>query len=638
MLIYLVESDQVVASHDLMNLCTISDRTVRNEIKTLNTIGRNHGFEVERVRNVGYRLVIKEQHQFLAYYSSLYVSAEHYTIQQRINDSLLLLFQANGYITIGSLAENSQVSPSTIQTDLKKIDTFLIQQGLSLERRAHYGLRLVGDEAVRRKALQQVFNQSEIQLLKTSDYQNFMETLDMTNLADYLWKRIGFYKIYLSDQAFQNIIEHLRMLLFRVSQHNYIRSMELNQDLANASTFQPCQQLSQDISAYLKQEFQVELPETEIAYLTEHLVGKVTLDSINQVEKDKLYQQIVSALIEVDQAFMTTFSKDEELIQALLMHVYPLLMRLHYNMQLDNPIIEDIYTRYANVFNSALFFIQLIGKEYSLTVSKDEIGYVAIYLAASLEKEKNRILSQYDKIAVVCSSGGGAAFLLKIKLESLFSTGMIETFSINEIAKIKQGNFDVVISTLPLVDPLFRVPVIEVSNLLNEKELNKIRDTLFLAGELQQRQSKTAIHTILDYFKEDCFQRLDYHGDYLTLLEEGANELVELGYGEPHYPAKVMEREKRMNTIYQNGVAGPHGIEMGAKIECISVILLEQPIFYLQKKVQLIFLINLNKGHLWVHKEISLLLMKMMEDDELLARVLRSQNYQEFKQVIQTIR
>ena len=99
----------------------------------------------------------------------------------------------------------------------------------------------------------------------------------------------------------------------------------------------------------------------------------------------------------------------------------------------------------------------------------------------------------------------------------------------------------------------------------------------------------------------------------------------------------VLKRELSMTTIYGEGVAGPHAIEMGAIRECIDVIILEQGITYQGKKVKVIFLINLNKGHLNLHKQISRLMLKIMADATILKSIEEAQDYKAFIKQIKRI-
>ena len=47
-----------------------------------------------------------------------------------------------------------------------------------------------------------------------------------------------------------------------------------------------------------------------------------------------------------------------------------------------------------------------------------------------MEKEKQGKLLSYNRIGIVCSSGGGSAYMIKIQIESLFPQAEVQTFFI----------------------------------------------------------------------------------------------------------------------------------------------------------------------------------------------------------------
>ena len=57
---------------------------------------------------------------------------------------------------------------------------------------------------------------------------------------------------------------------------------------------------------------------------------------------------------------------------------------------------------------------------YDVKPTFDEVGFVAMHFAGHMEKEKQQKLQLYDRIGVVCSSGGGSAYMIKLQIESLF--------------------------------------------------------------------------------------------------------------------------------------------------------------------------------------------------------------------------
>ena len=85
-----------------------------------------------------------------------------------------------------------------------------------------------------------------------------------------------------------------------------------------------------------------------------------------------------------------------------------------------------------------------------------------------------------------------------------------------------------------------------------------------------------------------------------------------------------------IDTIYQQGVAGPHPMEQVAINETIDVVILNKPLSYNNKEVKIIFLINIQKDHLNLHKEISRLMIKMMDDPSLDNQLAKITNFEEF--------
>lgn len=626
---HLLNKEVHISLADLTESFQVSERTIRNEVKYLNEDGIKNGFRIQTLRGQGYQLQIENKPLFTDYLKKQTASFDTQSVSQRLLYLELLLFQQQDFITIDQLASQLQVSRSTIQQDLKRVDTFLHTYGLLLKRKAHYGVQIVGPEKKHRAALAKLLNTSSEQLSQTEAYRSFRKTLDIQALTLFIKERVTHYQIYISDVALRNMVDHVCILAFRVSQKNYIR---MTGPLEKNPIYTA---LSKDIAAFIEAQYHLDVPEAEQDFLAEHLIGKVTVDTISKEEKMRLQAKINDAMTAIDQQYGTTFQPDEELQNALLLHIYPLMLRLHYNLQLDNPIIEDLYTRYANVFNISISFVQYLQDNEDFIITKDEIGYVAMYFAASLEKERNQKFRMYKKIGVLCSSGAGAAYLLKMKLESAFTNAEIVTFSMYELDKLRNSDCDVVITTFPLTIDDLDIPVIETALLPGDQELARLKDTLAFSAETQTSPATDA-EPLLSYFAEECFTITEAN-NYLDILKTRCHFLMEAGYAPPTFLDDVLERENKMTTIYQNSIAGPHPIQMGARKECIDVIILKQPAYYMDKKVRLIFLLNLDKGHLFIHKEVSRLMIRIMENDTVRKQLLACKNYAEFISILKSI-
>ncbi|WP_137665030.1 BglG family transcription antiterminator [Enterococcus hulanensis] len=629
---YLYAKKQAIAPKALAAAFQISERTLANDIKWLKEIGTAAGFDVERVRSAGYQLKVLDQAKFQSYLAQTkrQEQVDSTSPQERIKNIELLLLFHEEYITMQQIAEWLDVSLSTVKADIKQVEQFCETYELSLFSKAHYGLKIIGTESKKRRAILYLIRNTIHTPVLTERYKEFNFVFDEADLRRFLQEQLQKNQLKISDIVFENIVQHIRLLSFRIMQDNTLN----NEEDEEQKIGDDYDRLTEELVAYVEATYQIIFSNAEKNYLEEQLRGKfAVLD--DAASNRQLKQAIDKALEHVDRRYHTHFREDQDLANALLMHVAPLQQRLYTGHQLENPIIDDIYTQYANVFNVAMGFINELNKDLDADISKDEIGYVAIYFAASLEKQSNQVIDDYQKIAVICSTGGGAAYLLKVTLERLFSNAEVDTFALNEIDQI-DSTYDLMISTVPLAQDQFDIPIIYTKPILNQAEITKIEKDLNLLRESQNKVFD--VHQfILSLFDPDWFQIDPPAQDYLELLENEGVRLEEQGLVEQGFKQSVLEREKMIDTIYQHGIAGPHPMEQAAVKEVIDVILLKKPLSYREKQVRVIFLINIKKDHLNLHKEISRLMIKMMDDPTLDNQLQKITNFQDFMSYMKSL-
>ena len=73
-------------------------------------------------------------------------------------------------------------------------------------------------------------------------------------------------------------------------------------------------------------------------------------------------------------------------------------------------MVHEISVKYPVVFNICIQFADMLEEKYHVKATRDEIGFIATHFAAHMEKELHQNLNSFERIAIVCSSGGGSAF------------------------------------------------------------------------------------------------------------------------------------------------------------------------------------------------------------------------------------
>lgn len=604
----------------------LSEKSIRNLIKDANENGRKHGFQIRLKRGDGYFLTISNEKAFNVFFKPDQIRrADVYNASQRMDLLLFCIFQKKEYFTVEELSETLGISKATITRDLPRIEELLQEAELTLERRAHYGLRIVGDEKAYRSGFSRYVIHSEMYLEPTHEFFSFknnFNTLELKKCIITLLKDNG-YKV--TDFALDNILSHILILIYRAKNNNFVTESAFAEPMSDFGFVETANK----ISKWIKDNYQITLPEIEEKFLSVHLSGKVTVEKLKGKERENLIAEIDTIFSELDNEFLTDFAEDAFLRESILMHLFPLINRLYNNLKLDNPLIDEVYTKYSNVFLIALRFGEYIEKRYGLQLSRDEIGYIALHFAAHFEKRRNSIINKFKRIVVICNTGGGSAQLLRFKLESLFSNALIVTTSINDLDKFIENKPDLFLTTIPLTEENWRkgIPLIHIKHVLDDGELKRIQDTLPLISQHSSIQDGDS--SLIQLFDEAFFYS-DMDEGYLEMISKQADDLIVAKLAPDGYKESVLDRENKFTTIYKNGVAGPHPLKLNGFHDVISVAILRTNKVWADKEVKMIFLINLRPGHLFIHREISKFLLQVMEDKEFRERLQKATTFQEF--------
>jgi lichenan operon transcriptional antiterminator len=632
---YMYQKRKSLTSHALESEFAISNRTLRNELKELNVIGEKSGFAIQKKRGEGYLLKVVNQDQFQTYIKEIDGALAPDLPRVRVNNIIMLLLQTTNFQTIDMFADSLMISRSTVFSDMIEVEKQVRIFDLKVESKSRYGVRLIGDETNFRRAFSYFLSQKETGLLKKSTYQQFEKAFPFEEIRTVLNEEVQNNQLKLSYFAFENILLHIQVLSFRVTQHNFIlpnQEKKLDVSLINPSFMN----IAKRICEILSELYHVVLPVSEIIYLAAHISGKSSVDEIEEHEKNDLKQKLMKCLEKLDQTFLTQFSDDQHLLNTLIMHMYPLLRRLYFNLKLTNPLIDDVYSRYSDVFMIALNFSEMIKEVWGFELSSDEMGYITMHLAAHMEREKQKQLSSYKKILLSYGLGAGSADLMKMKLETLFQGATIDVVLYSELQSVHLEKYDLLVSSISILFDNISIPYIQVAPILTETDVQRIRRTL---TRYPASRVKENTPTLLSLFHSELFtiEERRESFDYKAFIKDKAKRVVELGFATPDYPTLVVDREEKISTILQYGIAAPHALKMVAIQDSISVVIFKNPPSIDGKVVQILFLINLRAGDLFLHKELSRLFLHLMDHPEAKQKVLKSNNFNDFQYEISKI-
>ena len=137
----------------------VSSRTIRNDIKELNSILKDAGAEIESEVGQGYFLKINDDARYEEFLKSLESSESKVESQNIIpsepkdrelyiiNKLLLRALNKEEKFDLFDLEEELFISNSTLKKDLRSVDKVLKKYDLKVSITKTYGVRIIGEEA-----------------------------------------------------------------------------------------------------------------------------------------------------------------------------------------------------------------------------------------------------------------------------------------------------------------------------------------------------------------------------------------------------------------------------------------------------------------------------------------------------------
>lgn len=622
----LMATDSPITGTYLANINQVTVRTTREDIKQLADLLEKNGATIESLMGKGYRLTVTDEERFHNLLKEI-TSQEQYdetyipkTPEERQKYLIVRFLLSKDYIKLEDIAEEIYVSRSTIQNDLKQVKTILEEYELSLKVRPNYGIKVTGDEMKLRFCISEyIFDRHDASGEQLPDpFLNAFDHKDLNKILEIIIDEINAHQITLSDIAINNLLVHIAIALKRIESGHHVQIYETDlNDIIDEKEYE----VAQNIVEKIEDTFQVTFPQTEVAYITLHLLGTKILAQSNDVEDivdEDILKLVTMALEKVDEEFNLDIRHDQELILGLSLHLKPAINRYKYGMNIRNPMLVDIMTNYPLAFEAAVCACVIIGKATGTEIDEDEVGYVALHIGAAMERRK--LKSGPKRCLIVCASGYGTAQLIYYKLKNQFGKEL-DVVGATEYYRLQDyplHEIDFIVSSIPIPDKL-PVPVIEVNAIIQSRDIEKIEK--FITN--QKRHPTSYFQKEVMFFRKN-FKTMD---EVLTFLNE---RLLQKNLVDGTFLEAVYEREKIAPTSFGNLVAIPHPITPKTEKTFIAVCTLEKPVCWNEKPVQFVCLLCVKKNSEEDLQAMYEMLGDIIETSALVEKLIQARNYDEF--------
>ncbi|UFJ39891.1 BglG family transcription antiterminator [Brevibacillus humidisoli] len=470
----------------------VSARTIHRELDAIEEVLRPFRLELAKKSGLGIELHGSPEQKEALHERLLHLTTIEYTPEERKMLILAALLEATEPIKLIALALDLKVTTATISHDLEDLADMLSKFKLTLIRKRGYGVEIQGSESDKRRAISHLishhFSEYELIGLLRENIRNKNQR-DVDAVSERLLGLIDKEKLRkveaalehlqddlpypLADSAYIGLMIHLALAVERIQKGENIYFDE--HTLAELKETQEYR-VAQEIVRRLADIFLTEIPVAEIGYITMHLRGAKLRsfqagadwpENLDLVAKTNRFIQACAERMRLP------LQDDPSLFHELLKHMEPAVYRLNRQMEIRNPILEQIRNNYPELFRVVKKAAADVFAD--MDVPDEEIGFLVLHIGAAVERAAQ--VHQRYRALVVCSSGIGSSKILATRLQKeIPELVSLRNVSLFDIGRIPKSEYEVIISTVPL--PLDDQPYIVVSPLLPEDEIRKVRSFL----------------------------------------------------------------------------------------------------------------------------------------------------------------
>lgn len=484
---WLLEQDQPRSTAAVAADLGLSERVVRYRLDHIDRYLRSCGAELVRKRGLG--LVVDGspslRARITADLSSLSNVPRVYAPEERVRILLAaLLWAAPAVVSLEELHRELEVSKTSARRDLRAGEPWLERNGLTLVRRPGSGISVAGSERRIRQVIVQLILEAipeEVLLLQLAEDRSARSA---ANVRVPVGLRERIFTLPLRDTSAivrssalgetltsgRSDVVFALFLAVSVARIREGHSVDVEAGLHRSVMDHPIATSVSDIVPGLEKLVGAFLPAPEVAAITEYLLGLDALDTVRS-DSASISADLLDRVMSVaGRRLHAALSDDLELRRGLASHLERLRVRLRYGLPIHNPLLQEVRERYPDVYEAASEVGVLIEAALQVPIVEDELGFITMYLSGAMERAR---LRPRRRALLVCPSGMATVWVLVSRIQAEFpELDLVEVLSERGYDELQHGDFDLVISTVPLVEN--EVPVVVVNPLLSASDVSRL--------------------------------------------------------------------------------------------------------------------------------------------------------------------
>lgn len=554
--------DEILPQEELARRLCVSTRTVRSDIEILNAILADYGARFVLQRGKGYRLEADDLSRLETVPEDAVVPFKYVprSASERIN-YLLVTFLTSAYaLNLQGLADKWGTSRATLQTDITEIREQLSRYGLEIESRPRHGLKLLGRETAIRLCLSDVlgriarYNPDHPIISSDPVLADALATMRVT-LSDTLKNSM----LRLPDEGLQFLTIYCAVAAKRIVEGFPLEEFTAD-DMGKAAAH-----AAAAVGGLLSTMTGRNLSPAEEAFLKVNIAGRASAetlpDDINADDARALANYILGY---INSHYHYDLRHDEQLVRDLLTHIRTMITRVRYQIDLSNPVLDDIKQHYALAYDITLSAISNWSKHSPYAISENEIGFLVLHIGVGLERHYQIGYIRRPRALLVCDGGNATLRNLEALIGRRFPEIEIHgSLNCQDYSHLTRVSEDFVIASIKVETK--NVPVVVLPPFPTDYQIEQLAKLA--------KVDRTRPYILEQYFSKQHFLVAEKGMTRSDLFRHVCGQLAGEGYVDGRFLSSVQEREEILSTILGDGIALPHALGLFAKKTAIYTVL-----------------------------------------------------------------
>lgn len=553
----LCEKSNYITIESIAKELEVSSRTVLRELDDVEKWLSSNGYRLDKKKGTGIRLKADESQKKNILQILEGQKVEKVFLAEERHPLILSELLFNGkIIKMYYFAHLFDITEGTVRSDLEKVEEWLQKYNLQIVKKRGLGIYIEGEEKnIRRACKDLIYEYVDETYLLNLIRNNINKNIKVANntepkIQDKILGFIDFNTIklldefiteiqkqlgyQLADDAYCSLLVNMSIGIKRIKNNGKITiERKMLQQIKDTKEYKIVSELVHSLGNKLNIEFSV----SEIVYITMYIKGCGGKDTLfcsdNSMIEDFKLIKIGKEMIRIAEIGLGYYlEQNEKLLIGLVRHLGPAINRIKMNLDIRNPLLQEIKQSYPQLFKVAGECAKVMEKHEEIKVPEEEIAYIAMHLGAAMEHRKKERSTKHYRIVVACSSGIGASRMLSSRIEKEFPyvhiVDCISTLNIDSDT-LKEQDVDLIVSTVPI--PNCSLPVVVVNPLFNKQnkeELEKffvnLEEDHKTIGHLKQKNMtlKEKLE-ILNIYNRKIIQVLDH----FRLIQDASVEDVD---------------------------------------------------------------------------------------------------------------